>query len=57
MLRDEVTSQSEVGVACETLLMEAGAYIHSFTLEYNLSTFGTHSWIKLGDVGHKDSSC
>jgi len=31
--------------------------LNSFTLELNLSTFGTHSWVKLGYVGHKDSSC
>jgi len=30
--------------------------LHSFTLKLNLSTFGTHSWVKLGYVGHKDSS-
>jgi hypothetical protein len=24
--------------------------------QLNLSTFGTHSWVKLGYVGHKDSS-
>ena len=26
---------------------------HSFTLELNLSTFGTHSWVKLGTWGTK----
>ena len=34
--------------------MLAGAY--SFKLELNLSAFGTHSWVKLGYVGLKDSS-
>ena len=34
----------------------AGRGLHSFTLELNLSTSGTHSWVKLGYVGHKDSS-
>jgi len=29
---------------------------HSYTLELNLSTFGTPAWVKLGYVGHKDSS-
>jgi hypothetical protein len=33
-----------------------GRGLHSFRLELNLSTFGTHSWVKLGYVGHKDSS-
>ena len=33
-----------------------GRGLHSFTLELNLSTFGTHSWVKLGYVGDKDSS-
>ena len=26
----------------------AGRGLHSFTLELNLSHFGTHSWVKLG---------
>jgi len=30
--------------------------LHSFTLELNLSTFGTRLWVELGYVGHKDSS-
>jgi hypothetical protein len=30
--------------------------LHSFTLELNLSTFGTQSWVKLGYAGHKDGS-
>ena len=30
--------------------------LHSFTLQLKLSTFWTHSWVKLGDAGHKDSS-
>jgi hypothetical protein len=34
----------------------SGRGLHSFTLELNLSTFETHSWVKLGYVGHKDSS-
>jgi hypothetical protein len=33
-----------------------GRGLHSFTAELNSSTFGTHSWVKLGYVGHKDSS-
>jgi len=33
-----------------------GRGLHSFTLKLNLSTFGTLSWVKLGYVGHKDSS-
>jgi hypothetical protein len=33
-----------------------GRGLHSFTLVLNLSTFGSHSWVKLGYVGHKDSS-
>ena len=37
-----------------------GRDLHSFTfIELNLmylSTFGTYSWVKLGCVGHKDSS-
>jgi len=41
------------------IAIEAGAQtggLHSYTLELNLSTFGTHSWVKLGYVGHRDSS-
>jgi hypothetical protein len=30
--------------------------VHSCTLELNLSTYGKHSWFKLGCMGHKDSS-
>ena len=33
-----------------------GRGLHSFTLELNLSTFGTQSWVKFGYVGHKHSS-
>jgi len=58
---------SEVSVAAEEAAEEEALYrfkhvsvggrgLHSFTLELNLSTFGTHSWVKLGYVGHKDSS-
>jgi hypothetical protein len=34
----------------------AGRGLYWFTLKLNLGTFGTHSWVKLGDVGHTDSS-
>jgi len=34
----------------------AGRGLHSSTQEPNLSTFGTHSWVNLGYVGHKDRS-
>jgi hypothetical protein len=34
----------------------AGKGLHSFTLELNLSIFGTPSWAKLGYAGHKDRS-
>jgi hypothetical protein len=33
-----------------------GRGLHSFTTELNLSTFGINSWVKLGYVGHIDSS-
>jgi hypothetical protein len=33
-----------------------GRGVHSFTLELSLITFWTHAWVKLGSVGHKDSS-
>ena len=51
------------GLACGTpafmapeLFMVWSRGLHSFTLELNLSTFGSHSWVKLGYVGQKDSS-
>jgi len=30
--------------------------LHSFTLGLNLSTLGTHSWVKFRYMGHKESS-
>ena len=47
-------------MACHTAIsivpVVGGGGLHSFTLELNLSTFGTHSWVNLGYSGHKDRS-
>ena len=50
-----VTHPSDTTMSFMLALLR-GKGLHSFTFELNSSTFGTHLWVTLGYVGHKDSS-
>ena len=47
-----LTAAEAISAACDA----GGRGLHSYTSELNLSKFGTHSWIYLEYVAHKDSS-
>ena len=54
-LQDESGARIDVRPDTEECVI-SGRGSHSFPLEVNLTIFGTHSLVKLGYVGHKDSS-
>jgi len=56
MLRQPLVASGKVTLLTAVVFGDVTRDLHSFTLGLKLSTFGTHSWVKLGYIGHKNSS-